>query len=155
MSMTDVAVHQVVTVNAPIGTAFAVFTEGFDSWWPRTHKIGAADLKQAVMEGKEGGRWYEVGADGTECDWGRVLVWDPPARLVLGWQLDASWQYDPGLLTEVEVRFTEVGPRRTRVELEHRDLDRYGEARDEMRAALDAEGGWSGLMALYAQTAGA
>jgi len=153
MSMTDVAVRQVVTVNAPIGTAFTVFTEGFDSWWPRTHKVGAADLKQAVLEGREGGRWYEVSTDGAQCDWGRVLVWDPPTRLVLAWQLDASWQYDPALLTEVEVRFTEVGPRQTRVELEHRDLDRFGAARDEVRSALDSEGGWGGLMLAYAQTA--
>jgi uncharacterized protein YndB with AHSA1/START domain len=153
MTMTDLAVHQVVTVNAPIGTAFTVFTEGFDSWWPRTHKVGAADLKLAVLEGREGGRWYEVGADGSECDWGRVLVWDPPARLVLAWQLDASWHFDPALLTEVEVLFTEIGPGQTRVELEHRDLDRFGEARDDIRAALDSEGGWGGLMLAYARAA--
>ncbi len=155
MSMTDVAVQQVVTVNVPIDRAFALFTDGFDSWWPRTHKIGAADLKQAVLEGRQGGRWYEIGTDGSECEWGRVLAWEPPKRLVIAWQLDASWQYDPELLTEVEVRFTEVAPGQTRVELEHRDLDRYGEAKDEMRAALDTEGGWAGLIALYAQAANA
>jgi uncharacterized protein YndB with AHSA1/START domain len=155
MSMTDVAVQQVVTVNVPIEKAFALFTEGFDSWWPRTHKTGAADLKQAVLESRPGGRWYEIGTDGSECEWGRVLAWEPPTRLVIAWQLDVSWQYDPELLTEVEVRFAEVGPGQTRVELEHRDLDRYGEAKDEMRAALDAEGGWAGLMALYAEAANA
>jgi uncharacterized protein YndB with AHSA1/START domain len=155
MSVTDVAVSKTVTVNAPIEKAFRVFTEGFDTWWPRGHKIGAADLKQVLLEGKEGGRWYEVDVDGSECDWGRVLVWDPPTRLVLAWQLSASWQYDPELLTEIEVRFAAEGPSRTRVQLEHRNLDRYGDAREEMRSQFDGEGGWSGLLELYGQAAAA
>ena len=155
MSVTEVAVRKRVTVNVPIGKAFAVFTEGLDSWWPRTHKIGGADLKRAVLEGWQGGRWYEVDADGSECDWGRVLAWEPPTRLVLAWQIDASWHHDPGQLTEVEVRFTAEGPEQTRVDLEHRDLDRFGEAREQVLAAFDSEGGWSGLLAAYAQAAAA
>jgi uncharacterized protein YndB with AHSA1/START domain len=155
MTMTEVAVSKAVTVNSPIDKAFRVFTEGFDTWWPRSHKIGAGDLKQAVLEGKEGGRWYEVDVDGSECDWGRVLVWDPPARLVLAWQLSASWQYDPELLTEVEVRFVAEGPSRTRVQLEHRNLDRYGDAREEMRSQFDSDGGWNGLLEGYARAAAA
>jgi uncharacterized protein YndB with AHSA1/START domain len=155
MTMTDVAVSKTVTVNAPIEKAFRVFTEGFDTWWPRGHKIGEADLKQAVIEGKDGGRWYEIDVDGSECDWGRVLVWDPPGRLVLAWQLSASWEYDPELLTEVEVRFVAEGPSRTRVQLEHRNLDRYGDAREQMRSQFDGEGGWSGLLERYAEAAAA
>ena len=155
MSVTEVAVRKSVTVNVPIGKAFTVFTEGFDSWWPRTHKIGGADLKRAVLEDWQGGRWYEVDADGSECDWGRVLAWEPPTRLVLAWQIDASWHYDPGLLTEVEVRFTAEGPEQTRVDLEHRDLDRFGEAREQVLAAFDSEGGWPDLLAAYAQAAAA
>jgi uncharacterized protein YndB with AHSA1/START domain len=153
MSVTDVSVSKTVTVNAPIEKAFRVFTEGFDTWWPRGHHIGKADLKQAVIEGKEGGRWYEVGVDGNECDWGRVLAWDPPTRLVLAWQLSASWEYDPELLTEVEVRFEAEGPSLTRVQLEHRNLDRYGDAREEMLSQFDSDGGWSGLLERYAQAA--
>ncbi|HEV2375765.1 MAG TPA: SRPBCC family protein [Streptosporangiaceae bacterium] len=153
MSITEVALRKTLTVNAPIDKAFRVFTEGFDTWWPRSHKIGNADLKQAVIEGREGGRWYEVGADGSECDWGRVLVWDPPARLVLAWQIDGDWHYDPGFLTEVEVLFVAEGPDRTRVEFEHRDLDRFGEAKKEIAEAFDSEGGWTGLLAAYAQAA--
>ena len=155
MSVTEVAVRKSVTVNVPISKAFTVFTEGLDSWWPRTHKIGGADLKRAVLEGWPGGRWYEVDADGSQCDWGRVLAWEPPARLVLAWQIDASWHYDPGLLTEVEVRFTAEGPERTRVDLEHRDLDRFGDAQEQIRAAFDSDGGWPGLLAAYAQAAAA
>ena len=155
MSVTEVAVRKSVTVNVPIGKAFTVFTEDFDSWWPRTHKIGGADLKSAVLEGWQGGRWYEVDADGSECDWGRVLAWEPPTRLVLAWQIDASWHYDPGLLTEVEVRFTAEGPEQTRVDLEHRDLDQFGDAQEQIRAAFDSDGGWPGLLAAYVQAAAA
>jgi uncharacterized protein YndB with AHSA1/START domain len=153
--MTEVAVRQSVTVNAPIGKAFTVFTEGFDTWWPRTHKIGRADLRQAVLECRPGGRWYEIDADGSECEWGRVLAWEPPARLVLGWQIDAGWQFDPELVTEVEVRFTAEDPQRTRVELEHRDLDRFGDSREQISAAFRSGGGWPGLLAAFAEVVAA
>jgi len=151
MSETELAVRTAVTVNAPADKAFRVFTEGFDGWWPRTHKIGEADLRQAVLEGREGGRWYEIDADGSECEWGRVLAWDPPRRLVLAWQIDATWHFDPDLVTEVEVRFVADGPNRTRVELEHRDLDRFGDAQAEIRSSFDSPGGWPGLLAAFSQ----
>ncbi|MFF4958808.1 SRPBCC family protein [Streptomyces sp. NPDC001222] len=153
--MTDASVRRSVTVQAPIEKAFAVFTQGFDGWWPRNHKIGENDLKQAVLEGKEGGRWYEIDADGSECDWGRVLAWEPPTRLVLAWQIDATWKFDPELVTEVEIRFVSEGPGRTRVELEHRDLDRFGEAQEQARAAFDSPGGWAGLLEAFAEAAAA
>jgi uncharacterized protein YndB with AHSA1/START domain len=153
--MTDGSVRKSVTVHAPIEKAFTVFTQSMDSWWPRSHKIGQGQLKEAVLEGREGGRWYEIDADGSECEWGRVLTWKPPTLLVLAWQIDAAWRFDPKLITEVEIRFVSEGPHRTRVELEHRDLDRFGEAQDEVRAAFDSPGGWPGLLDAFAQAAAA
>jgi uncharacterized protein YndB with AHSA1/START domain len=147
------SVRRTVTVDAPIEKAFRVFTEGFDTWWLRTHKIGGADLSRAVLECREGGRWYEVDIDGTECDWGRVLVWEPPARVVLAWQIDATWQYDAELVTEVEVRFSAEGPSQTRVDLEHRNLDRLGDAREEFAKAIGGDGGWNSLLAHFAAAA--
>ena len=151
--MTEGVVRKSVTVEVPVERAFTVFTEGIDGWWPRSHKIGAGELKQAVLDAREGGRWYEIDADGNECEWGRVLAWEPPVRLVLAWQIDASWRFDPNLLTEVEVRFIAEGPGRTRVELEHRDLERFGDAEAEIRAAFEAPGGWPGLLEAFAKTA--
>ncbi|MEU2930980.1 SRPBCC family protein [Streptomyces sp. NPDC007251] len=154
--MTDQPIRKSVTVNAPIDKAFTVFTQGMDSWWPRqSHHIGESEMKEAVLEGKEGGRWYEIGEDGSECEWGRVLAWEPPARLVLAWQIDATWHFDPQLLTEVEIRFTAEGPERTRVDLEHRNLDRFGDARQQVRSAFDSPGGWPGLLGRFAQAAAA
>ena len=150
-----VSVTKAITVEAPIERAFSVFTEGFDSWWPRGHHIGEADLAQAVMEQREGGRFYEKSVDGSECEWGRVLAWDPPNRVVLAWQLTAEWKYDPDFLTEVEVRFTAEGRGRTRVELEHRNLERYGENMEKVRAAVGSDDGWGGLLRTYAQAAAA
>jgi uncharacterized protein YndB with AHSA1/START domain len=155
MTTTSTSIQKSVTVNASVEKAFRVFTQGFDSWWPRTHKIGAADLKQAVLEDSEGGRWYEIDTDGSECEWGRVLAWEPPHRLVLSWQITGNWQYDPNLLTEVEVRFVAEGPDRTRVDLVHRNLDRFGEAQEEVRAAFDSPGGWPGLLAAFAEATNA
>src|SRR5262249_49980704 len=86
------SVNKEIVVEAPPERAFRVFTENFDNWWPRGHHIGKADMKAAIMEGRTNGRWYELGVDGTECDWGYVIAWEPPHRVVLAWQLDAQWQ---------------------------------------------------------------
>lgn len=153
MTTAELTVRKSVTVEVPIVRAFTLFTEGFDTWWPRSHHIGDTDLKQAILESKAGGRWYEIDDDGTECEWGRVLEWDPPHRLVLAWQLDTEWHFDPELLTEVEVRFVAEGSQRTRVDLEHRKLDRFGAAREQMHSAFDSPGGWAGLLAAYAEAA--
>jgi len=146
-------VRKSVRVGAPPERAFKVFTDGIGRWWPKTHHIGAADLDALVIEPKAGGRWYERGFDGSECDVGKVLVWEPPARLVLAWQLTADWKFDPGLITEVEVRFLADGADATRVELEHRDLERYGERADGFRTTIDSPDGWSGLLQLFKQAA--
>ena len=97
------AVRRQIVVEASPARAFAAFTEQLDAWWPRTHKIGKAPMKRAVMETKAGGRWFEIDDDGSECNWGKVLAWEPPRRLVLAWQINGRWQYDANLVTEVVV----------------------------------------------------
>lgn len=144
------AVRKSITVAAPREVAFRVFAEQQGGWWPlATHHIGQAPAADLVIEPRVGGRWLERGADGSECTWGRVRVWDPPARLVLTWDISADFQADATVGSEVEVRFVAEGPGRTRVELEHRLLDRYGARAAEMRAAFDAEGGWIGMLAAF------
>ena len=149
MQVTTQAVTKTLTVDAPPERAFQVFTSGFDSWWPRSHHTGDGDLLEAIIEPTAGGRWYARTTVGEE-EWGRVLVWDPPNRLVLDWQLDADFKYDASFHTDVEVRFIPEGAACTRVEFEHRDLDRYGERAAEHAAALGSEGGWSGILETYA-----
>lgn len=144
-----------VHVAAPPARAFDVFVVGIGRWWIATHSILASKSPQAsvTIEPRVGGRWYERGEDGSECDWGHVLAWEPPRRLLLAWQLDAQWEFDPALVTEVEVRFdAEAGG--TRVTLEHRHLERYGTGAETARAGLASEGGWSGLLERYRALAG-
>lgn len=144
------AVRKSLVVEAPLDVCWRVFTQKIGTWWPLAHyKIGKATAVDAVIEPKVGGRWYERGDDGSTCDWGSVLAWDPPGRLVLSWDITADWQYDPSLKTEIEIRFHSEGERRTRVELEHRHLDRYGERRDEMRRVFDSEGDWGRILAMF------
>lgn len=140
-----------ILVEAPQERAFRVFTEKFDAWWPREHHIGTAEMKTAMLECKPGGRFYEQGVDGSECEWGKVLVWEPPRRLVLAWQINAEWKYDPSIVCEVEVSFTAEGPKRTRVELEHRNLERLGAAAAATRGMLDS--GWGKIMPMFARIA--
>jgi uncharacterized protein YndB with AHSA1/START domain len=150
------SVRKVVRVDAPPLVAWRVFTERMGIWWPlANYKIGKANAVDAVIEPHVGGRWYERGDDGSTCDWGRVLLWEPPSRLVLSWDIDANWQPDPELNTEIEVRFITDGNDRTRVELEHRRLDRYGARRDEMRRIFETDGDWGRLLALFARASAA
>lgn len=163
LTMTDTAspttedpnsVRKVLTVRAPLEVAWRVFTAKMGTWWPLAHyKIGKASAVDAVLEPHVDGRWYERGEDGSTCDWGRVLVWEPPSRLVLTWDIDANWQHDPKLNTEIEVRFIADGDDTTRVELEHRKLDRYGDKRDQMRRVFDSEGDWGKLLQMFAGVA--
>lgn len=148
------AIHGTVTVGVPVEKAFEVFTASLHSWWPPEYHIGGAEMAEAILEGKVDGRWYERGVDGSECDWGRVLVWEPPHRLVVTWQINGQWQFDPdpGRASEVEVKFTEDGAGQTRVELEHRHLDRLVGGQ-EMHDAIGGAGGWGGVLQRYADAA--
>jgi uncharacterized protein YndB with AHSA1/START domain len=148
------SVRKVMHVQAPVAVAWRVFTEKMGAWWPlATYKIGQAKALDAVIEPRVGGRWYELGDDGSTCDWGRVLSWEPHSRLVLSWDISAHWQPDPNLKTEIEVCFIAEDKNGTRVELEHRHLDRYGARRDEMRRIFDTGGGWGKLLEMFAGAA--
>ena len=150
------SVRKVMNVQASPEVAWRVFTEQMGTWWPLSvYKIGKANAVNAIIEPRVGGRWYERGDDGSMCDWGSVLSWEPHTRLVLSWDITADWQYDASLKTEIEVRFIADGKDRTRVELEHRRLDRYGARRDEMRAIFDSTGDWGRLLESFASAAAA
>lgn len=146
-------VRKSIFVNAAPDHAFDVFTNGIGRWWPKSHKIGPSELDRPIIEPHAGGRWYELDVDGSECEIGKVAIFDPPARLVLIWQLTSEFTYDPELITEVEVTFTPEGDG-TRVDLEHRDLERMGDKADAMRETVSGPGGWPGLLQLFADTAG-
>lgn len=145
-------VRKSIFVNASPDHAFAVFTSGIGRWWPKSHKIGPADLDRPIIEPRTGGRWYELDVDGSQCEIGKVAVWEPPARLVLIWQLTPEFIYDPELVTEVEVLFTLEG-NGTRVDLEHRHLERMGDKADAMQETISGPGGWPALLQLFADTA--
>ncbi|MEP6494938.1 MAG: SRPBCC family protein [bacterium] len=147
-------VRKHVIIEASQERVFQTFTRDIDTWWPRQHHIGTSPLKRAVLEPMAGGRWYSVCEDGSECTTGRVLAWDPPKRVVLAWQITAQWQYDPDLITEVEVTFTAEGPRTTRVDLEHRNLERYGVSAVEFRKSIDASQGWGLILSNFAAAVG-
>jgi uncharacterized protein YndB with AHSA1/START domain len=152
---TEATVRREITVAVPAARAFEVFTAGLSSWWPlETHHIGEQDALEAVLEPAAGGRLFERAADGSECDWGRVLAWEPPTRLVFAWHLNMRWAFDPdpAHASEVEVRFVDLGDS-TRVELEHRAFERHGDDGGAIRDAVGGEGGWGGLLALYRESA--
>jgi uncharacterized protein YndB with AHSA1/START domain len=144
-------VRKSITVKAHADRAFRAFTEGVDTWWPRAHHIGKSPMKRCIIEGRAGGRCYSEQVDGTECDWGRILAWEPPSRFVMAWQITPAWQYEPDLAnsSEVEVRFTPLDDGSTRVDLEHRHFERHGAGAEIMRTALDAPNAWSGLLELF------
>lgn len=148
------AVRKTVTVRAPQAVAFEVFTARIERWWPmESHHIGEAACAAVVIEPRVGGRWFERGVDGRECDWGRVLAWGPPAHVLLAWQLNASWEFDPSIHTEVEVRFVAIDATTTRVELEHRGLEAYGAQAVAMRDAFASPNGWNGMLEHFAAVA--
>lgn len=155
-SSTDVttSVRKQVVVKAPLTVAFEVFTGRFGDWWPG-YRVGSGDVAAFVLEQREGGRWYERNTEGAECDWGRVLVWQPPHRLVMSWALGARWQPDDDLASEVEVTFTELDDGQTRVVLEHRHLDRAGPDWQSLRDQVAGTGGWGRILAGYAEVVAA
>ena len=148
----NILVRKNFVVNAPVAHTFKTFTEHFNAWWPRSHHIGDQGFT-AIIEPRAGGRWFEKLDDGRECDWGSVVAWEPPSRLLLTWDLDSNFQYNPELGTEVEVLFIAETPERTRVEFEHRKLERYGDKAEAMRATFDSQGGWTGILAEFAKAA--
>src|SRR5262245_23522878 len=151
----DSVVRRAITVPVSRQRAFAVFTAQLGRWWPKDYHIGEAEMADFIVEPKVGGRWYEVGVDGTECQTGRVVAFEPPDRLILAWHLDGSWRYDPdpGHASEVEVRFIAEGPARTRVELEHRGFERHGSDAKAVRGVVDSPEGWSYCLGAFARQA--
>ncbi len=153
--MTDVTATSVSTsivVDAPADVAFRVFTEDIGSWWPPEHHILVAPLASMVFEPKAGGHVYDVGTDGSECRWARVLAYEPPHRVVFSWDISLQWQVepDPVRTSEVEVRFIPEGEVRTRVELEHRHLERHGDGWQGMRDAVGSPEGWGAGLQRFA-----
>lgn len=142
MTEPEIVVAKTVRVNAPLAVAFEVFAD--QEWWPvDTHHLAHPHGREVVLEPYVGGRWFERAADGTETDWGTVLAWQPPYRLLLTWQVSPSWTYeeDPERGSQIEVTFTPEGPDVTRVDFTHRHLERYGPEAERMRRILDAKGG--------------
>ncbi|MBU6297423.1 MAG: SRPBCC family protein [Alphaproteobacteria bacterium] len=148
--MTAAPVRKSIHVKVPQARAFEVFTANFGRWWPRSHHIAKVEMKEAVIEPHIGGRWYEKSVDGSECEWGEVLVWEPPSRVVLSWRLNSKFEIDANVDSEVVVRFIADGPSATQVELEHRIASSDAEA---IRASVDSPQGWGGLLTLYCEEA--
>jgi uncharacterized protein YndB with AHSA1/START domain len=154
--MTDAqttSVRTSIVVDTPTDRAFTIFTEDMGSWWPQDHHVIEAPLSHMVFEPKEGGDVYDVGTDGSECRWARVLAYDPPHRVVFSWNVTTQWKIETDLATtsEVEVRFVPEGAGRTRVELEHRHLDRHGDGWEGMRDAVGSPEGWNTELRHFAQ----
>lgn len=138
------SVRTEIVVEASVERAFEVFTADMGSWWPPEHHILQGELAEMVFEPRVGGRVYDRATDGTECQWARVLAYDPPYRVAFSWDISLQWQVetDHAKTSEVEVRFIEEGPNRTRVELEHRHLERHGDGWEAMRDAVGSPEGW-------------
>jgi uncharacterized protein YndB with AHSA1/START domain len=142
-----------IVVEAPIERAFSVFTEDFDRIKPREHNMLGVDIAETIFELREGGHIYDRGVDGSECRWARVLAYEPPNRIVFSWDISPQWQIetDPEKTSEVEVRFISEAPERTRVELEHRNLDRHGDGWEAARAGVDSADGWPLYLQRFAE----
>jgi uncharacterized protein YndB with AHSA1/START domain len=149
---TGTSVRMSVVVDAPRERAFQVFTQDFGRFKPPEHNLLGVEIAATVFEPRVGGRLYDRGVDGRECDWARVLAYEPPDRVVLSWDISPQWQIetDPAKTSEWEVRFISEGPQRTRVELEHRNLDRHGEGWEGVRDGVGGDQGWPLYLGRYA-----
>ncbi len=138
------SIHHEIVVQAPIARAFSVFTDGLGSFKPPEHNMLGVDIAETVFEPRVGGRVFDRGTDGSECQWARVLAYEPPDRVVISWDISPQWQIETDLerTSEVEVRFIAEASDRTRVELEHRNLDRHGEGWEAVREGVDRAAGW-------------
>ena len=144
-TVTIAPVRKSIRVNASQAHAFDVFTSGLGRWWPTNMGIGRKPMKAAVMETRLGGRWYELAEDGSQATVGKIIVWEPPQRFVMTWEINSQWKPDSTVSSEVEVRFIADGANATRVELEHRKFEQMGaEGGASMRK--DVDGGWPGLL---------
>jgi uncharacterized protein YndB with AHSA1/START domain len=150
---TDTSIRTSVVVEAPPEQAFRVFTEDFDKVKPRDHNMLDVEIAETVFETHAGGRIFDRGVDGSECQWARVLAYEPPDRVVFSWDIAPTWQIEGDLekTSEVEVRFISEGDGRTRVELEHRNLDRHGDGWESERDAVEGEGGWPLYLQRFAE----
>lgn len=144
MTQADTALRRAVVVEAPLEKAFASFTERFGDFKPKEHNLLGSPIAETVFEPRVGGHIYDRGEDGSECRWARVLAYEPPDRVVFSWDIGVQWQLeaDPENASEVEVRFIAESPTRTRVELEHRHLDRHGPGWQALGEGIGSEGGW-------------
>ena len=148
----DVVVRRTVTVDAPLERAFATFTERFGDFKPKEHNLLGVAIAETRFEPHVGGHIYDRGEDGSECRWARVLAYEPHERVVFSWDIGPDWQLvaDPGNASEVEVRFVAEGPQRTRVELEHRHIDRHGPGWEAVAGGVGHDDGWPLSLARYA-----
>ncbi len=151
--MSIAPIVRTVQVKAPPARAFELFATRMADWWPKGRTVGKNPHEAIVVEPRAGGRWFERDAEGLEMQWGKVLAWEPPSRLLLGWQLNSTFTYDPDLVTEVELTFAPADGGGTLVTLEHRDLERFGA--DAARIADQLGGGWPNFLALFVQFADA
>ena len=151
-TITIAPVRKTVLVKASPARAFEVFTTAMSRWWPATHSILKSPLKETLLEPRVGGRWIAIGEDGSQCQTGYVIAWEVPTRVVLAWQINAEWQFDPELVTEVEVTFAAEGDG-TRVHLEHRNLERMGAKAEGVRTSVDSPGGWGAILESFRSVA--
>jgi uncharacterized protein YndB with AHSA1/START domain len=144
-------VNHHVVVNAPIERAFVVFTEQFGAFKPREHNLLAVPIAETVFEPQVGGHIYDRGVDGSVCRWARILVYEPPHRVVFSWDIGPTWQLetDPAKTSEVDVRFTAESGERTRVDLVHRHLDRHGPGWESVAGGVDGDAGWPVYLGRY------
>ena len=149
------SVHKSIVVDAPIDRAFHVFTQEMESWWPPDHHILDAPVAETVVEPRVGGRIVDRGTDGSECQWARVLAYEPPTLFVFSWDINLQWQIetDHERTSEVQVSFSPEGEARTRVDLEHRSLDRHGAGWERMRDAVGSPDGWGVGLGRFAEAA--
>jgi uncharacterized protein YndB with AHSA1/START domain len=152
-TQTETSVHTDIVVEAPVDRAFRVFTQEFDRIKPREHNMLEVDIAETVFEPRVGGHIYDRGVDGSECRWARVLAYEPPERVAFSWDISPQWQLESDLAkaSEVEVRFIPETADRTRVELEHRHLDRHGDGWEGLREGVAADQGWPLYLDRYAQ----
>jgi uncharacterized protein YndB with AHSA1/START domain len=158
--MTSPAVEPIrksVVVNTGVERAFALFTNRFDAIKPREHNLLAVPIAETVFEPRVGGHIYDLGTDGSRCPWSRVLAFEPPHRVVFSWDIGPTWQLetDPSKTSEVEVRFIAESDDRTRVELEHRHLERHGDGWRSVADGVDGDAGWPLYLQRYLELAAA